>query len=272
MLNADRARKPATRRFRFAAVVSLLATTSLVAAAQIGPATLSGSILDSTGAPIPGAAVTLVSNASSAKFEVQTDERGQFSFVPLPSGDYVLRSTYRGFKAAEAAVSLSGKAVRRDLTLALGTLTESISIVGGPTGGVAGGVKGGVPGGIAGGVQARTEVVERDIERRGYERDLRQCQASPVGGNVRAPRKLRDVKPVYPENLQAAGIAGVVILAATIGTDGTVTTIDVVKSVHPELDAAAIDAVRQWRFDGTLLNCTPTEVSMTVTLNFAVKA
>ena len=54
------------------------------------------------------------------------------------------------------------------------------------------------------------------------------------------------------------------LLKATIATDGTVRDAQVVKSVHPDLDNAAIDAVRQWIFDGTLLNCAPTEVTMNV--------
>jgi hypothetical protein len=40
------------------------------------------------------------------------------------------------------------------------------------------------------------------------------------------------------------------------------------KSAHPELDTAAMEAVRQWKFDGTLLNCGLVEVSMGVSINF----
>jgi hypothetical protein len=45
----------------------------------------------------------------------------------------------------------------------------------------------------------------------------------------------------------------------------------VVGAVHPDLSRAALDAVRQWEFDWTLLNCVPVEVSMTVTVNFRVQ-
>jgi TonB family protein len=272
MLNVSLVRKPATRRFQFAAAATLLAATSFVAAIQLASATLSGSVVDSTGAPIPNAPVLLTNKTTGAKFEVVTDASGQFAFVPLPAGEYVLTSSRPGFKQAEAMVSLTGKPVRRDLTLALGTLTERISIVGPPREGVSGGVAGGVPGGVRGGVAGGVAgSVAGEVERRAYDRDLAACTSLPTGGRVRAPYKLRDVRPVYPENLQSAGIGGTVILTATIGTDGTVTNIDVVKSVHPDLDAAAIEAVRQWRFDGTLLNCTPTEAAMTVSLDFSPK-
>ena len=76
---------------------------------------------------------------------------------------------------------------------------------------------------------------------------------------------------MYPPALQAAGIGGIVTMTATIGTDGMVKDYEITKSVHPELDAAAVEAVRNWQFDGTLLNCAPTEVTMTVSLKFESK-
>ncbi len=276
MLNSGLTRTPATRGFRVWTAAAFFAATSLVAAAgQSGPSTLSGSVLDPTGAPVPDVTVSLVNKSTQARFEVKTDNSGRYEFVPLPADDYVLRAEEAGFKPTEDTVRLSGRPTRRDLTLALGSLMETITIVGEPGGGVPGGVRGGVPGGVAGGVpeRARELVTSIDIDRArlrfALERDG--CQSSPAGGRIRPPRKIKDVRPVYPENLLSAAVGGTVVLAATIGTDGTVTNIDVVKSVHPDLDAAAIDAVRQWQFDGTLLNCKPTEVSMTVSLNFSAR-
>jgi protein TonB len=46
--------------------------------------------------------------------------------------------------------------------------------------------------------------------------------------------------------------------------------IDVVKSI-PELDQAAIDAVRQWRYETTLLNGEAVEVAMNVAVNFTLR-
>ena len=83
-----------------------------------------------------------------------------------------------------------------------------------------------------------------------------------VGGNIRPPHKVKDVRPGYP------GASGNVELAATIGTDGSVTDVQVVKADRPELGPAAIDAVRQWEFDSTLLNCVPIEVQMKVNVSF----
>jgi TonB family protein len=260
MLNAQLRRTPTTRLFRFAAAASMVAATVMIGTAQVTPAIVSGSIVDSTGAPVPGAAVQLTSKTSGATFTVTTDPGGQFQFVPLPSDDYVLSSRLMGFKEVEDTVKLAGKPVRHDLTLAVGQLRETVNVVGGPSEGVAGGVGGGVPGGVSGGVAGG---VDDHVQRL-----LQACRPSSVGGNLRAPRKLKDVRPVYPQSAQAAGIEGTVTLAATIGTDGRVGTVDVVKSAHPDLDAAAVDAVRQWLFDPTLLNCSPTEVSMSVSLNF----
>ncbi len=91
-----------------------------------------------------------------------------------------------------------------------------------------------------------------------------------VGGDIRPPRKVVDVKPEYPDEAKTAGIEGIVILEVVIGEDGTVIEADVVLSI-PELDQAAIDAVRQWAWEPTLLNGEPVEVKMRVTINFTLQ-
>ena len=91
-----------------------------------------------------------------------------------------------------------------------------------------------------------------------------------VGGSIREPKKIRDVKPAYPADAQAAGVTGVVILEAVIDRDGYVRDARVLRSV-PLLDQAAVEAVRQWQFTPTLLNGMPVEVIMTVTVNFTLR-
>jgi protein TonB len=90
------------------------------------------------------------------------------------------------------------------------------------------------------------------------------------GGDIKEPRKTHDARPVYPPVAIAAKVEGVVIIEATIGTDGAVVNARVTRSV-PLLDQAALDAVRQWRFTPTLLNGTPVDVLMTVTVHFTLR-
>ena len=88
-----------------------------------------------------------------------------------------------------------------------------------------------------------------------------------VGGNIKAPTKIRDVKPVYPPVARDAGVAGVVIVEVRIGADGSVESAHVLRSI-PLLDQAALDAVKQWQFEPTLMNGAPVPIMMTVTINF----
>ena len=90
-----------------------------------------------------------------------------------------------------------------------------------------------------------------------------------VGGAVKPPQRVHNVDPEYPQEAQIARIEGVVVLDIVVGVDGSVIQIDVVKSI-PELDQAAIDAVRQWRYETTLLNGEPIEVAMNVTIRFTM--
>jgi len=91
-----------------------------------------------------------------------------------------------------------------------------------------------------------------------------------VGGSIRAPMKTQNAEAVYPPTARAAGVQGVVILEVTIAEDGTVSNARVLRSI-PLLDPAALDAVRQWRYEPTLLNGVPTPVIMTVTVNFSLQ-
>jgi len=92
-----------------------------------------------------------------------------------------------------------------------------------------------------------------------------------VGGSVKAPTQLKYVRPVYPAIARSAGVQGTVIVEATIGTDGHVTAVKVLRSV-PLLDQAAIDAVTQWEYSPTVVDGKPVEVIMTATVNFSLQS
>jgi len=96
------------------------------------------------------------------------------------------------------------------------------------------------------------------------------AEAVRVGGKIRPPVKIKDVKPVYPEVAKSTKVQGMVIIEATIGADGKVIKSKVLRSV-PLLDEAALDAVRQWEFSPTRLNGKAVPVVMTVTVNFKLK-
>jgi len=79
-----------------------------------------------------------------------------------------------------------------------------------------------------------------------------------------------DVPPAYPVIARSAGIEGIVILQATIGLDGRVDDVQVLRSISL-LDEAAVTAVRQWRYTPTRLNGQPVAVVMTVTVSFRLR-
>jgi len=88
-----------------------------------------------------------------------------------------------------------------------------------------------------------------------------------VGGQIKEPKKLKNVAPEYPEIARQARVQGVVVLECTISPEGEITRVTVVRGV-PLLDQAAVDAVKQWVYEPTLLNGVPVSVIMTVTVNF----
>jgi protein TonB len=130
--------------------------------------------------------------------------------------------------------------------------------MGGMSGGVVGGVAGGSMGGTIGGVIGSVAPPPP-----------KQQSRIRVGGNVTAARVLNRVNPVYPPLARQTRISGTVRLHAIIAKDGTVQQLEVM-SGHPLLVQAALDAVRQWRYQPTLLNGEPVEVDTTVDVIFSL--
>jgi protein TonB len=91
-----------------------------------------------------------------------------------------------------------------------------------------------------------------------------------VGGEVQPPKKLKDVRPEYPMTARNARVEGTVILEAVIDSRGLVADVRVLKSI-PLLDEAAVEAVKQWRYQATLLNGEAVPIVMTVTVNFGLE-
>jgi TonB family protein len=83
------------------------------------------------------------------------------------------------------------------------------------------------------------------------------------------PKKIVNVPPVYPQEAQDAKVTGVVVVDMILDGDGSVHEAWVTQSV-PMLDQAALDAVRQWKFEPTLLNGAPVPVRITVSVNFTL--
>jgi periplasmic protein TonB len=77
------------------------------------------------------------------------------------------------------------------------------------------------------------------------------------------------VQPIYPTLARQARIQGPVQLRAIISKAGTIENLNV-NSGHPMLTAAAIEAVRQWRYRPYLLNNEPVEVETEITVNFVL--
>jgi TonB family protein len=269
MLDRTIDRRPLSRRARSLSLALLLAASTAVAALAAAQqfSSLTGTIVDPTNGLLPGVTLTLTNQETKAKYEIKSDRNGRYEFVGLPPGTYVLESKLPGFAAFRGNVIVSGSAIQQDMTLSVGTVQETITIVGSDV------VQQLTP------EQQRAREEVKLVEQRKVEEyrarraaQAANCPGNPggsgpaIGGNIRPPAKLRDVKPIFPEPLR--GSQGDVVLRAVIGTDGHVSSVDLVSTTHAAFAASAIDAVKQWVFDATLLNCTAIDTTMTVTAHY----
>jgi len=81
---------------------------------------------------------------------------------------------------------------------------------------------------------------------------------------------LARVPPIYPPMARAARISGTVVIQAMIGKDGTIQNAKVVYSPDDSLSLAALDAVRQWRYQPYMLNGEPVAVMTTINVGFTL--
>ncbi len=95
-------------------------------------------------------------------------------------------------------------------------------------------------------------------------------QTVHVGGNIKPPVKIKDVKPEYPPVALRERMQGVIILEVTIGTDGKVKDIKVIRSL-PLLADAAVAAVRGWEYRPTMVDGKAVQVITTIPVNFALQ-
>lgn len=93
--------------------------------------------------------------------------------------------------------------------------------------------------------------------------------AAPVAAVDSTPRPISTPAPRYPREAQRRGVTGSVLLRVRVGIDGTPGDIDLVQgSGSRELDRAAVDGVRRWRFAPATRNGQPVESSVQVPIAF----
>jgi protein TonB len=145
--------------------------------------------------------------------------------------------------------------------------SAGVGVVGGVPGGVAGGTPGGVLGGIIGSVPtAAPTPPPPPVKKDGPPPPPKRIT---IGGNVQQAKLVRQPKPVYPPLAKQARISGVVHLAAVISANGTIQDLKVI-SGHPLLIPSALEAVKQWVYQPTLLNGEPVEVQTQIDVNFTL--
>jgi beta-lactamase regulating signal transducer with metallopeptidase domain len=259
MLNAQLNRDPITRSASIAAALVLTAVTVVVAgfgaSAQSQFATVSGSIVDQKTRPLPGVTLTLSNPQSQSKYEIKSDPTGHYEFVGLPPGNYVLLFELPGFAALKReGISLSGQSLQLNATMRVGSIEETITVADSEAS-----------------RQPQTPITA--APRKPGLAPVRSCGPNnTLGGCVVPPSKTKDVRPIYP----IGGQSGRVEVAAVIGTDGRVATVDVVGdgsggAADVALSNAAANAISQWEFTPTYLDGEPVDVRMKVHVSFVGK-
>jgi TonB family protein len=98
-----------------------------------------------------------------------------------------------------------------------------------------------------------------------------QQQVYDVGDGVTAPTPVRGVEVDYTPAALAERVQGSVLLRAVVGEDGRVRNIEIVQSLHAELDEQASNALRQWEFKPGTRDGKPVAVRIVTEFTFTLK-
>lgn len=88
-----------------------------------------------------------------------------------------------------------------------------------------------------------------------------------VGDGVAMPRQIADRPAAWPTVAREAGVSGLVLLDLTLGESGKPAEIRVLQG-RPMLDVAAIEAVKTWRYEPTVVDGVPRSVRLIVAVEF----
>jgi TonB family protein len=263
-----------------------LAQNAVTAPAGAGAQTFSGVVEDPNGAVVPNAAVTLVNSDTTASLSTTADFLGRYTFQNIGAGTYSVTVNAPGFKHEvqnNIRVAAGEAHYAGAMMLQLGAISQTVSVVGSRSAPVA--ATGPIGNSLGDATALTTKAappigipLDQNAERGQFVEQFRLPRdgvagvARPikVGGNVVAANLINPVKPVYPPELQRAGVQGTVKFEAILSKDGLATNIRVISSPDPGLTQAALDAVQQWRYKPTMLNGESVEVQTTIDVNFSL--
>ena len=204
---------------------------------------LTGTVSDPSGGRIAHAVVSLIGRAGGFDGTVATDDNGEFVFASVPKGQYRIVVKYPMFERAEAPVKVPGAGKEVSLNVIMGPSNVVESAV----------VRAKRPGGVS--------------------KNPASTQPSRfhAGGQLEQPKLLYRPQPNYPDSASSKGVEGTVVMEAVISTEGVPLSVKVVQSPDEALSKAALEAVKQWRYQPTKLNGVPVEVVTDITVRFTLE-
>ena len=115
-------------RFLVFLLLGAAGVASSMAQAVVATGSISGTVSDETGAPVPGAKVALINSSTSQLFSTNTDASGRYRILNLPLGAARITITAKGSPVFQNAVNVSvGQNVTQNAVLSISSAIESIS-------------------------------------------------------------------------------------------------------------------------------------------------
>ena len=102
--------------------------------AQTGAASVTGLIIDESGAPVPGVTITATNQATNVTYTAVSNEAGNYTIAALPIGTYVVKAELTGFRTLTRTPTTfeAQQIARLDFRMSVGQIQESVEVSGTP--------------------------------------------------------------------------------------------------------------------------------------------
>src|SRR4029077_18183578 len=120
-------------RIALGSALSVMVATFAYAQGGSTTAPLSGAVVDTSGASVPGASVTVTNEGTGATYQAVTNDKGTFTVPALQAGTYTVTIVLSGFKQSviKGVKLLAATPAEVRATLAMGGMEESVVVEGG---------------------------------------------------------------------------------------------------------------------------------------------
>lgn len=206
---------------------------------------------------LPVTGLTLWNTSTQKHFDTHSDQAGHFTFSGIPAGEYLLQ--VHGFGPQRRITIGPAQHLFRNIAATIDGIDDTITVRSSD-------VPVALPG-LPRSLPSPPSVTQPYPN----QADLARCAQVSMFCRVTPPIQVGTAQPIYPAKERDNRVTGTVVVEGRVATDGLVKDLHFLPPSNPDFDSATAEALRRWQFTPIRFDDVPIEMSLRVTVHFAVQ-